>query len=80
MKRSLRNSPRLYEDIVVSGDVTWRSSDWQIESFVIRTITRFHRVDPLTAFHELAVAAEGHWDRVDAVDSSRNWRGDGANP
>lgn len=56
----------LYDEVVVKATATWRTDTWQVIDLQIDTVSPFRRVDPVLAFKELAEAAKGRWDEVDA--------------
>lgn len=56
----------LYEEVVVKATATWRTDTWQVVDLKIEAISPFRRVDPVLAFKELADAAKGRWEEVDA--------------
>jgi hypothetical protein len=56
----------LYDEIVLTGTATWRTDTWAIIDFKIKNISKFERVAPAVAFRELAEAAGGALDHVDA--------------
>jgi hypothetical protein len=56
----------LYDEIVLTGIATWRMDTWAIIDFKIKNISKFGRVAPAVAFRELAEAAGGALDQVDA--------------
>lgn len=67
----------LYEDVVLEGTATWNAETWKIMDFKITGITDFTRVEPHKAIEELARAARGQWDGVDALEYVRRLRGYG---
>ena len=69
----------LYDEVVVKATATWRTDTWQVTDLQIDSISPFRRVDPVLAFKELAEAAKGRWDEVDAKEYVARLR-TGANP
>lgn len=69
-------APRLYEDVALVGQATWNTETWEITHFRVSEITDYRMTDPAEAFQELARAAEGHWDDVDAVSYVHGLRDD----
>lgn len=67
---------RLYEEVVLEGTATWSTETWEIESFRVSRVTDYRKTDPDLAFKELAEAAEGKWEGVDALDYVRGLRRD----
>lgn len=67
---------RLYEEVVLEGSVTWNMDSWEIERFRVSRITAYRKTDPDLGFKELAEAAEGRWEGVDAVEYVRALRSD----
>lgn len=67
---------RLYDEVVLEGSVTWDTQTWEIESFRVSRITDYRKTDPDLAFKELAEAAEGKWEEVDAAEYVRGLRRD----
>jgi hypothetical protein len=65
---------RLYEDIVIEGTAVWDSRTWDILEFTASSIGRYKKTDAVTAFKELAEAAGGRWDNVDAEEYVRGLR------
>jgi hypothetical protein len=66
---------RLYEEVVVEGTAKWDTRTWEMVDLVVTRIHEFNRVDPRLAMRELAEAANGAWDGVDAeryVDDQRS--------
>lgn len=57
---------RLYEEVVVEGTAKWDTRTWELVDLVIKRVQDFDRVDPKLAMRELAEAAHGKWDGVDA--------------
>jgi len=58
---------RLYEDVCIEGVAKWNTDDWTIEEFHGTRVREFRATDPVEAFKNLAVAARGKWDGVDAI-------------
>ena len=67
---------RLYEEVVLEGHATWNAETWEVERFRVSRITDFRRTDPDLAFKELAEAAQGQWEGVDAAEYVRSLRVD----
>jgi len=67
----------LYEEVVLEGNATWDAETWKIIDFKINEVTDFTRTAPHKAMEELAKAAKGRWEGVDAVEYVRHIRGDG---
>jgi hypothetical protein len=65
MARELARS--LYEDVCIEGIAKWNTDDWTIEEFYGTRVREFRATDPVEAFKNLAVAARGKWDGVDAI-------------
>ncbi|MFL6199294.1 MAG: hypothetical protein ACJ76J_08970 [Thermoanaerobaculia bacterium] len=66
----------LYEEVVLKATATWRTDTWQVVDLQIDSISPFRRVDPVLAFKELADAAKGRWDEVDAKEYVDRLRSD----
>lgn len=67
---------RLYEEVALEGAATWDTATWEILEFRVSQVTAFQKTDPVLAFKELAEAAHGAWDTVDAVDFVHGLRRD----
>lgn len=67
---------RLYEEVALEGKATWRTDTWEVVRFEVTSVTSFRRTDPHLAIRELAEAAKGQWDKVDAMSFVRGIRGD----
>lgn len=67
---------RLYEEVILEGTVAWNAVTWEIESFRVSHIAPYRQTEPALAFKELAEAAHGQWDGVDAADYVRVLRSD----
>ena len=67
---------RLYEEVVLEGQATWNVETWQIESFRVSAIADFRPGKLSEAFEDLAQAAKGRWDDVDALDYVKALRAD----
>lgn len=67
----------LYEDVCIEGKAKWYTEDWMIAEFEAVRICEFRATDPVTAFKNLAVAAKGNWDGVDAIDYVKALRSGG---
>jgi len=65
MARELARS--LYEDVCIEGVAKWNTDDWTIEEFHGTRVREFRATDLVEAFKNLAVAARGKWDGVDAI-------------
>ena len=70
----------LYEDVCIEGKAKWYTEDWMIAEFEAVRICEFRGTDPVTAFKNLAVAAKGKWDGVDAIDYVKALRSGGEKP
>jgi hypothetical protein len=69
-------APRLYDDVVLEGHAIWNAESWEIEVFRVSRITEFRRTDPDLAFKELAEAARGRWEGVEAAKYVHTLRAD----
>ncbi len=58
----------LYEEVCIEGIAKWNTEDWTIKEFQGMRVTVFKATDPITAFKNLANAARGRWDGVDAME------------
>jgi hypothetical protein len=67
---------RLYDEVVVQATATWRTDTWEVVRLRIEAVSSFRRVDPVLAFKELAEAAKGHWDEIDAREFVESLRAD----
>jgi hypothetical protein len=67
---------RLYDEVVVRATATWRTDTWEVVQIRIDSVSAFRRVDPVLAFKELAEAAKGRWDEVDAREYVESLRAD----
>lgn len=65
---------RLYEEVGLHGDAAWNGDSRQLESFTVRRVLAYEKTDILAAFQELAEAAEGRWDGIDAAKFVKNLR------
>ena len=72
---SLLDREKHYEVVVVEGQATWDSETWQILDFKVTGIADFTAADPYQAMQDLAAAAQGHWEGVDALEYVRELRG-----
>jgi hypothetical protein len=72
-------SARLYENVGIEGIATWSVSDWKMTAFrAIRLLEyRPQKSNLVDTFKELAEAAKGRWDEVDAEKFVQDLRGDG---
>lgn len=72
-------SARLYENVGIEGIATWSVSDWKMTAFrAIRLLDyRPQEANLVDTFKELADAAKGRWEDVDAENYVRDLRGDG---
>lgn len=62
-----RAARRLYEHVVLDADVVWDSETWEVIEYLRATrLAPYRKVDAATAFKNLAAAAGGAWDGVDA--------------
>lgn len=68
---------RLYEDVCIEGKAKWNTEDWMIDEFEAVRICEFRATDPVKAFENLAVAAKGKWDGVDAIEYVKALRSEG---
>lgn len=66
----------LYEEVLVEGIAKWDTRTWEIKEFTVKAIYEFDRIDPKLAVRELAEAAAGAWDHVDAVEFVADQRRD----
>ncbi len=58
----------LYEEVCIEGIAKWDTEDWTIKEFQGMRVTKFIATDLVTAFKNLAAAAKGKWDGVDAME------------
>ena len=58
----------LYEEVCIEGRAKWNTEDWTFKEFEGVRVTKFTASDPITAFKNLASAAKGRWDGVDAME------------
>ena len=65
---------RLYDEIGLHGDARWNRDTHELDSFTVRRVLTYEKTDILTAFQELAEAAEGRWDGIDAAKFVKNLR------
>lgn len=65
---------RLYEEVCIEGQATWRTDTWSLESFIGKRLTEFRSADPVDGFRRLATASRGCWDDVDAEEYVRQMR------
>lgn len=65
---------RLYRDVGLVGVATWTPMDWKIAEFEVRKILPYEPIGAERAFKDLAEAAAGRWDDVDAVEYVRSLR------
>ena len=65
---------RLYEEVGLHGDARWNGDTHQLDSFTVRRVLTYEKTDILAAFQELAEAAEGRWDGIDAAKVVKNLR------
>ena len=63
------------EIVVLKGQATWDLETWQILDFKVTGIADFTAADPYQAMQDLAAAAQGHWEGVDALEYVRELRG-----
>jgi hypothetical protein len=66
---------RLYDEIVLRGIAEWDATDGEIRAFKVEGVTAFRSVPVDLAFKELAAAARGRWDGIDAESFVRAVRG-----
>jgi hypothetical protein len=57
---------KLYEEVALEGTATWNADSWELQSFRVSRVTNYRKSDPVAAFKELAEAAKGRWDEVEA--------------
>jgi hypothetical protein len=57
---------KLYEEVALEGTATWEVDSWEIQDFRVNRVTSYRKSDPVAAFKELAEAAKGRWDDVEA--------------
>lgn len=69
-------APRLYEDVVLEGQATWNVESWEVVHFRVSHVTDYAGGDPERGFRELAAAAAGQWDKIEAADYVRDIRQD----
>ena len=67
---------RLYEEVVLEGQATWNAKTWEIVDFLVSAVTHYRAREPTNAFDELAKAAEGRWEGVDATEFIDGLRSD----
>jgi len=67
----------LYEDVCIEGKAKWNTEDLMIAEFEAVRICEFRATDAVTAFKNLAAAAKGRWDRVDAIKYVEGLRSEG---
>lgn len=67
---------RLYEEVILEGRVTWDIATWEIQRFRVSHIAPYRQTDPAIAFKELAEAAHGQWEGVDASEYVKALRSD----
>jgi hypothetical protein len=67
---------KLYEEVALEGAATWDAESWEIQDFRVTRVTSFRRTDPAAVFRELAEAAKGRWDEVDASSYIHSLRSD----
>jgi hypothetical protein len=58
---------RLYEDVVLEIQAVWDTETWEITPLRVNEVADYRKTDLAAAFRELAEAAGGHWDGIDAV-------------
>jgi hypothetical protein len=69
-------APRLYEDVAIEGEAFWRQRDRQIVAFRATRIADYRPGSLDEGFREMAGAAHGRWDDVDAEEYVRLLRGE----
>jgi hypothetical protein len=57
---------RLYDQVVLSGEAVWDARDGELKEFRVTDVSTFRAVPIDVAFRELAAAADGRWNDVDA--------------
>jgi hypothetical protein len=62
---------RLYQDVGVEGEAGWRTRGWQIVWFKATRLLEYSPEGLVEAFQQLATAAGGRWDGIDAEDYVR---------
>lgn len=67
---------KLYEEVALEGAATWDAESWEIQDFRVTRVTSFRRSDLVAVFQELADAAKGRWDEVDASKYVHSLRSD----
>lgn len=67
---------RLYEDVVIEGNAVWDAETLKLLEFEATEISTYQGGNVVTAFKELAEAAGGRWDNVDAQEYVRELRDD----
>ncbi|HTU22501.1 MAG TPA: hypothetical protein VMG10_30970 [Gemmataceae bacterium] len=67
---------RLYRDVGLVGRAIWTPMDWKIVEFEVQQILPYEPIGAERAFQDLAEAAAGRWDDVDAVEYVRSLRGE----
>jgi hypothetical protein len=67
----------LYEEVCIEGRAKWNTEDWSIKEFQGMRVADFKATDMVTAFKNLAAAAKGKWDGVDAMEYVKSLRTEG---
>jgi hypothetical protein len=57
---------RLYDEVVLSGDAVWDAHSGELREFKVQSVSTFRKVPVTDAFAELARAARGRLDELDA--------------
>lgn len=65
---------RLYEEVALSGQAVWDPNGGELLEFKVDTVTSYQQVPIDVAFRELARAADGQWNDVDALEFVRSVR------